>query len=161
MLSATSRCVSLCGKNRNLIRTVATLSFAEYNNHGTRNILFLHGIMGNKRNWGNFVKLLLPAHPQDNFYTVDLRYHGNSPAMPGENTMENIALDVYKTLQVNNISIDTIIGHSFGGKVALEYMRLYNKGYSSLPKTAIILDISFRPLLCSLFTPVYDWLDRR
>ena len=81
--------------------------------------------------------------------------------MPGENTMENIALDVYKTLQVNNISIDTIIGHSFGGKVALEYMRLYNKGYSSLPKTAIVLDISFRPLLCSLFTPVYDWLDRR
>lgn len=62
--------------------------------------------------------------------------------MPGENTMENIALDVYNTLQSKHISIDTIIGHSFGGKVALEYMRLYQRGYSALPKTAIILDIS-------------------
>ena len=77
MLSATSRCVCWGARNHNLstsmhnlyclVRTVATLSFAKYDNHGTRNVLFLHGIMGfcesnslcvgNKRNWGNFVKL--------------------------------------------------------------------------------------------------------
>ena len=28
------------------MRGVATLSMTEYNNHGTKNVLFLHGIMG-------------------------------------------------------------------------------------------------------------------
>ena len=53
--------------------------------------------------------------------------------------MENIAKDVYETLAKNNLSIDAVVGHSFGGKVALEMMR----NPSSTLKTAVILDISF------------------
>lgn len=70
---------------------------------------------------------------------MDLRCHGDSPTLSTDNTMENIAKDVYETLAKNNLSIDAVVGHSFGGKVALEMMR----NPSSTLKTAVILDISF------------------
>ena len=70
---------------------------------------------------------------------MDLRCHGDSPTLSTDNTMENIAKDVYETLAKNNLSIDAVVGHSFGGKVALEMMR----NPSSALKTAVILDISF------------------
>ena len=69
---------------------------------------------------------------------MDLRCHGDSPTLSTDNTMENIAKDVYETLAKNNLSIDAVVGHSFGGKVALEMMR-----NPSTLKTAVILDISF------------------
>ena len=70
---------------------------------------------------------------------MDLRCHGDSPTLSTDNTMENIAKDVYETLAKNNLSIDAVVGHSFGGKVVLEMMR----NPSSTLKTAVILDISF------------------
>ena len=70
---------------------------------------------------------------------MDLRCHGDSPTLSIDNTMENIAKDVYETLAKNKLSIDAVVGHSFGGKVALEMMR----NPSSALKTAVILDISF------------------
>lgn len=33
------------------------LAYSLVNNHANRNMLLLHGIMGNRRNWGDFVKL--------------------------------------------------------------------------------------------------------
>ena len=70
---------------------------------------------------------------------MDLRCHGDSPTQSTDDTMENIAKDVYETLAKNNLSIDAVVGHSFGGKVALEMMR----NPASALKTAVILDISF------------------
>ena len=68
---------------------------------------------------------------------MDLRCHGDSPTVSSGNTMESVAKDVFRTLQEDNISISTVVGHSFGGKVALEMMR-----HQSSLQTAIILDIS-------------------
>lgn len=33
------------------------LAYSLVDNHANRNMLLLHGIMGNRRNWGDFVKL--------------------------------------------------------------------------------------------------------
>ena len=77
---------------------------------------------------------------------MDLPSHGDSPACDGSVTMRAIAESVYTTLQNNHLSIDTILGHSFGGKVVLEYLRFFNESRPSLPSRAIILDISCMPL---------------
>lgn len=69
---------------------------------------------------------------------MDLRCHGDSPLVIKENTMENIAADVIATLEKNNLSVSTVVGHSFGGKVVLEMM----KHPPTSVKTAIVLDIS-------------------
>ena len=75
---------------------------------------------------------------------MDLPSHGDSPAMEGSITMECIAQQVYNTLQTNHLVVDTVLGHSFGGKVALEIMRMHNNNnLHQLPHTALILDISF------------------
>lgn len=64
--------------------------------------------------------------------------------MEGSITMECIAQQVYNTLQTNRLVVDTVLGHSFGGKVALEIMRMHsNNNLPQLPRTALILDISF------------------
>lgn len=75
---------------------------------------------------------------------MDLPSHGDSPAMEGSVTMERIAQRVYDTLQANRLVVDTVLGHSFGGKVALEIMRMHNNNHlPQLPRTALILYISF------------------
>ena len=76
---------------------------------------------------------------------MDLPSHGDSPSMDGYIAMSTIADHVYSTLQHNHLVVDTILGHSFGGKVALELMRFHNQHnpqLSQLPQTALILDIS-------------------
>ena len=73
---------------------------------------------------------------------MDMRCHGDSPFVDEPVTMRTFATDVYETLQKNRITIDTVVGHSFGGKVALEMMSMYSLGLKGLPKTAIVLDIS-------------------
>ena len=62
--------------------------------------------------------------------------------MNGYIAMSTIADHVYSTLQNNHLVVDTILGHSFGGKVALELMRFHNQHIPHLPRTALILDIS-------------------
>ena len=73
---------------------------------------------------------------------MDLPSHGDSPACDGSVTMRAIAESVYTTLQNQHLAIDAILGHSYGGKVTMEYLRFFNEGRSSLPSRAIILDIS-------------------
>lgn len=73
---------------------------------------------------------------------MDLRCHGDSPFVNEPATMRDFAMDVYETLTAHHIPIDTVVAHSFGGKVAMELMSLYSLNLPSLPKTAIILDIS-------------------
>lgn len=82
-------------------------------------------------------------------YTPSSVVHHNGLAVPRRLTLRKracddarLAMDVYETLTAHHIPIDTVVAHSFGGKVAMELMSLYSLNLPSLPKTAIILDIS-------------------
>ena len=88
---------------------------------------------------------------------MDMRCHGDSPFVDEPVTMRTFATDVYETLQKNHITIDTVVGHSFGGKVALEMMSMYSLGLKGLPKTAIVLDISFIAVMKGPFISLHDW----
>ncbi|XP_076953663.1 uncharacterized protein LOC143627820 [Bidens hawaiensis] len=83
--------------------------------------VLLHGILGSRKNWGTFARRLAKEFPNWQFLLVDLRCHGDSASIKktGPHTVASTALDVLKLLGQLRVTPRVIIGHSFGGKVAL------------------------------------------
>jgi len=76
----------------------------------------LHGIFGRGRNWSSLARALAARRPDWTPLLVDLRLHGDSTAFEPPHTIQAAARDVIDTL---DRPIDAVLGHSFGGKVAL------------------------------------------
>ncbi|KAK9110002.1 hypothetical protein Sjap_018062 [Stephania japonica] len=83
--------------------------------------VLLHGILGSRKNWGSFARRLAQEFPMWQFLIVDLRCHGDSASIKKRcpHTVASSALDVLKLLAQLKITPRVLIGHSFGGKVAL------------------------------------------
>lgn len=88
-----------------------------------RTCLILHGILGSRGNWRGFARRLSQAHPGWRFVSVDLRNHGDSPAAPAPNTLAECAADLRALALEYGGPPAVVVGHSFGGKVALVYAR--------------------------------------
>lgn len=82
-----------------------------------------HGIFGSSRNWRSFVYKLSKDCPTYCFFVVDLRCHGQSHQQKPPHTLRSCAQDLLD-LERQEGEMDGVIGHSFGGKVALCYGRL-------------------------------------
>lgn len=86
----------------------------------------LHGLLGSKANWTGFVRKHLVAGlglgQSWEFVLLDLRNHGSSVGFTGPHTMAAAAQDVIRSINVYGVP-DLIVGHSLGGKVALEVAR--------------------------------------
>lgn len=86
----------------------------------------LHGILGSAANWRSFVRRLVdtsPAAAELRWVLVDLRGHGESaltPA-PAPHTVDACAADLARLAATLGVDVDLVIGHSFGGKVALQF----------------------------------------
>ncbi|KAK9054272.1 hypothetical protein SSX86_025350 [Deinandra increscens subsp. villosa] len=83
--------------------------------------VLLHGILGSRKNWGTFARRLAKEFPNWQFLLVDLRCHGDSASIKktGPHTVSSAAFDVLQLLGHLKVTPRVIIGHSFGGKVAL------------------------------------------
>ncbi|MCD7457265.1 hypothetical protein HAX54_034698 [Datura stramonium] len=83
--------------------------------------VLLHGILGSRKNWGSFARRLAQEFPKWQFLLVDLRCHGDSASLKkrGAHTVASAALDVLKLLGQLRLTPRVVVGHSFGGKVAL------------------------------------------
>ncbi|XP_019444614.1 PREDICTED: uncharacterized protein LOC109348582 isoform X1 [Lupinus angustifolius] len=83
--------------------------------------VFLHGILGCRKNWGSFARRLAQEFPTWQFLLVDMRCHGDSASIKkrGPHTVQSAALDVLKLVRELRITPRVLVGHSFGGKVAL------------------------------------------
>ncbi len=100
---------------------------------GSNNFLiFLHGFSSNLTAWRNerafFHKLGIPT------LAVDLRGHGKSdrPNSLEDYKVEKFAKDIRAILKKEKISKIVLIGHSFGGMIAITFHKLYpnvSKGY--------------------------------
>jgi pimeloyl-ACP methyl ester carboxylesterase len=87
-----------------------------------RTVVMLHGIYGRGRNWGAIARLLTARRPELAVALVDLRLHGDSPAFAPPHTLAACAADVRASIDRPEgwpAPADAVVGHSFGGKVAL------------------------------------------
>lgn len=84
-------------------------------------LLVLHGIYGAGRNWGSIARRLVEARPEWGALLVDLRNHGASQGLPGPHTLAASAADVEALVRHLDFHAAAVLGHSFGGKVALLY----------------------------------------
>jgi esterase len=87
----------------------------------TRWMLVLHGILGSGGNFRSFARRLVSAAPDWGFVLVDLRMHGQSQGAPPPHTIEAAADDLLRLGAALARPIAGVMGHSFGGKVALAY----------------------------------------
>jgi len=89
-----------------------------------RTIVFLHGILGRGGNLRTIAKRFVEARPQWTAWLVDMRGHGRSPKGTPSPSLEAAARDVVNMLSRATPPVHAIVGHSFGGKVALEAARI-------------------------------------
>ncbi|MCB9667889.1 MAG: alpha/beta hydrolase [Alphaproteobacteria bacterium] len=82
----------------------------------TRTAWMLHGILGSGRNWRGFARMLRRRDPSWAYVLPDLRNHGETGPLPGTADLQACADDLAALP-----SPDRVIGHSFGGKVALQW----------------------------------------
>ncbi len=91
----------------------------------SRTAFVLHGALGSAQNFRGFIKKLSEVRSDYSYVLVDLRNHGTSHPAPGPNTLEQCARDLVGVVTANPElpPLTTLIGHSFGGKVAVEFAR--------------------------------------
>ncbi len=79
-------------------------------------LLVLHGLFGSLVNWRSVARDLASRLT---VFSVDLRNHGRSPHAPG-NSYEEMAADLLRFLDDRGLAKAHVLGHSMGGKVAMQ-----------------------------------------
>lgn len=87
----------------------------------SRWLAVVHGILGCGGNWRTFARTLVQRDPGLGVLLLDLRHHGRSGALDGACTMAACALDLEDTFTAQGVWPGAIAGHSFGGKVVLDW----------------------------------------
>jgi esterase len=77
----------------------------------------LHGIFGAGRHWLAVARAIARARPEWGLLLVDLRQHGSSLGFEPPHTLERTAADL--AALAADRAIPAVLGHSFGGKIAL------------------------------------------
>jgi pimeloyl-ACP methyl ester carboxylesterase len=86
-------------------------------------MLFLHGILGRRANWRSFARSYVDRRPGWGAVLVDLREHGDSLGIPGPHTVDAAGEDLValaaSVVAAHGGRVAGVLGHSFGGKVAI------------------------------------------
>ncbi len=85
-------------------------------------LFVLHGIFGAGRNWRTIASRVTRAVPGWGALLIDLRLHGASPAFEPPHTVEACASDLVALSNATGLRPTAMLGHSFGGKVALAFL---------------------------------------
>ncbi|CAL4972999.1 unnamed protein product [Urochloa decumbens] len=120
----------------------------------TATAFILHGLLGSGRNWRSFSRTLASElqsrSPSDGWkmVLVDLRNHGRSAGIKGfdpPHNMSTAAKDLADLVKARGWPWpDVVVGHSMGGKVALDFAESCSHGVygdsAVLPKQLWVLD---------------------
>ena len=90
----------------------------------TKAVVFLHGILGTGVNLRSHARRFVEHRPEYLALLVDLRAHGRSQGLDGADTVAAAARDVVETARGLEQPLVAVVGHSFGGKVALSLVEL-------------------------------------
>jgi len=92
------------------------LNFREYGERGGEPLLLLHGLFGSLDNWHTVARRLAEERW---IVSIDLRNHGGSPHSP-EFSYPLLAQDVAEVVDHLGVERAAVLGHSMGGKTAME-----------------------------------------
>ena len=109
------------------------LHYRQYSEAGPP-LLILHGLFGSLGNWGWHSKQLAESF---SVYGVDLRNHGDSPHSERLD-YQVMAEDVRQLIERLGLDSCSIIGHSMGGKVAMQLAL----SYPDLLEKLVVVDIA-------------------
>ena len=97
-------------------------------------IIIIHGLFGMSDNWNKIAKKLSPFFE---VHLIDLRNHGRSFHSDHFN-YDHLTEDLSKYIIHNSLDDPILLGHSLGGKIAMNYCFL-NK---NIVKQLIVVDIA-------------------
>lgn len=110
------------------------LFFREAGNDNSSPVIILHGLFGSSDNWMTFGKALGEKH---HVYMIDQRNHGRSP-WHDRFDYESMAGDIADFIRRHQIEQPAIIGHSMGGKAAMNLA----VNHPDLISRLVIIDIA-------------------
>ena len=97
--------------------------------------IILHGLFGSGDNWMSFARML--SEKGYAVYQVDLRNHGRSPHA-AQHSFKLMSDDVFELIKTNNLEDVILLGHSMGGKAAMQLAIDHKECLSAL----IVIDIA-------------------
>jgi esterase len=92
----------------------------------------LHGIYGAGRNWASVIRRVVRERPEWGALLIDLRQHGGSQGFPEPHTVAAAADDLALLAGQGEPAPAAVLGHSFGGKVAMIYSIEHPDGLQQL-----------------------------
>ncbi len=116
------------------------LFFRKFGNN-EKSIIILHGFLGQSDHWIPIAKKLSSSYT---VFLPDQRNHGQSP-WADHFDYEVLANDLKLFILDNNIQKPSIIGHSMGGKVAMQFVMLYPEIQITSLIIIDILPINYSP----------------
>ena len=99
-------------------------------------IILLHGLFGSANNWSTIAKHFAQTHQ---VISVDLRNHGKSPHHESQ-TYNDMADDLIALCNALNLDSIHLLGHSLGGKVAMQFATNHPERMDKL----IVVDMAIR-----------------
>jgi len=107
-----------------------------FRKYGEKNpaLIIVHGLYGMSDNWVTIAKAL---SKEFEVFVIDQRNHGNSPHS-NEHNYNLLQEDLYEFMQEQEIEKAVLLGHSMGGKTAMDFAKYHQEMISAL----IVVDIS-------------------
>lgn len=99
-------------------------------------LVLIHGLFGSADNWGSIARHF-SQHYQ--VISIDLRNHGRSPHCASQ-TYADMAADLLELCDRLELAHIHVLGHSLGGKVAMQFATQYPERVSKL----IVVDMAMR-----------------
>ncbi|MBL8020473.1 MAG: alpha/beta fold hydrolase [Leptospirales bacterium] len=99
-------------------------------------LIILHGLFGSGRNWASIARALGEAFVT---YSLDQRNHGESPALP-THSLNDLTQDLAQWIDEHSLTRTSILGHSMGGLVAMDFALQFPQRMDSL----IVVDVAPR-----------------
>jgi pimeloyl-ACP methyl ester carboxylesterase len=119
-------------------------------------VLFIHGLTGSHRNWTQLVEKLDADH---RVLAPDLFGHGASEKVMGDYSLGAHAATLRDLLDRLDIDRVTLVGHSFGGGIAMQFCYLFPERVERLVLVSSGgLGRSVSPLLRAATVPGAGWV---
>lgn len=119
-------------------------------------VLFIHGLLGSHHNWAHLVDALSPGH---RVLAPDLFGHGASAKPMGDYSLGAHAATLRDLLDRLEVDVVTLVGHSLGGGIAMQFCYLFPERVKRLVLISSGgLGRSVSPLLRSATLPGAEWV---